>query len=96
VPFALLDTFRTIDYGFNYNQFLASFTDSAADGHVNTSNVPFLRARSKATVNASLSPANLPTIMHQPMMVNSYPENVPPCEFELRMNSVPEYRLSHW
>ena len=72
-PFALVDTFRTLDYGFTYNQFLSSFAGAAAGGHVNSSIIPFLGARSNATLNASLGPANLPPIVHRPMVINPYP-----------------------
>ncbi len=72
-PFALVDTFRTLDYGFTYNKFLSSFAGAAAGGHVNSSIIPFLSARSNATLNASLGPANLPPIVHRPMVINPYP-----------------------
>jgi hypothetical protein len=72
-PFALLDSFRTLDYGHTYNQFLTSFAGAAAGGHVYTSIIPFLGVRSIATLNASLGPANLAPVVHRPMMVNPYP-----------------------
>jgi hypothetical protein len=72
-PFAQVDTFRTLDYGFTYNQFLASFSGAAAGGHVTTSIIPFLGSRSNATLNSSLGPSNLPPIVHRPMMINPYP-----------------------
>jgi len=72
-PFALVDTFRSLDYGYTYSQFLSSFAGAAAGGHVNSSIIPFLGARSNATLNASLGPANLPPVVHRPMVINPYP-----------------------
>ena len=72
-PFALLDSFRTLDYGFTYAEFLQSFSGNLNRAHVTGSITPFLIARSASTLGALTGPSNLAPIVHRPLVLNPYP-----------------------
>jgi len=72
-PFAQLDSFRTLDYGFTYAEFLASFSGNLNRNHVSGSITPFLSARSASTLGSVTGPTNLAPVVHRPMVLHPYP-----------------------
>ncbi|MGA1665557.1 MAG: CotH kinase family protein [Bacteroidia bacterium] len=72
-PFALIDSFRTMDYGFTYAEFLASFSGNLNRNHVTGSITPFLSARSTSTLGSLTGPTNLAPVVHRPLVLHPYP-----------------------
>ncbi|MFN3529681.1 MAG: CotH kinase family protein [Bacteroidia bacterium] len=75
-PYALSDSFRTLDYGYNAQSFLQSTQHTQAIGHVKQGVKPFINGRNTST--QSLIPANfnIAPIVHHPL-VSGLRSNVP-------------------
>lgn len=65
-PFAQADTYRTLDYGYTFQDFLAAFTQNDIDGHTPYGIIPFLEKRKENTLN------QLPIISDRPPYILDY------------------------
>lgn len=70
-PYALNDTWRTLDYGFTYNDFYNSF-DQSLGGHVREGIKPFISARYAATA-AQLQLNQVPPIFSETRHIPRFP-----------------------
>lgn len=63
-PAALADNFRTMDYGYNNNDFLTAFSTTQSNGHVKSGITPFLTSRASSNLAQLPSPFNIAPLVY--------------------------------